>query len=139
MKLILTQPEIEMALTRHIFDTIALKDGQKIEIDFTATRGDAGLTATVDIPYMGVSQIDLDSKPAVAPAEEAEAAPAKRGRPKQKPNMFELAGDESNAVDTSANSIDALETANEIIGDQSNNEAMTEVPATETKASIFGN
>jgi hypothetical protein len=57
MKLILTQPEIEQILRDHITKTITLATGNNFAIDFVATRSDAGITATIDIPYMGVTAL----------------------------------------------------------------------------------
>lgn len=68
MKLTLTQVEIEEALKQYVFSTISIKDGTDIKIDFTAGRGEKGLTAEIDINYLGLQSIALD-RPAVAPAQ----------------------------------------------------------------------
>lgn len=69
MKIILTQQEIEAAITAHVLSTISVREGTDLKIDFTATRSTDGITATIDIPYMGVSSIDL---PMTSPVTEAQ-------------------------------------------------------------------
>lgn len=79
MKLILTQAEIEQILRDHILQTVTLVNGSDFTIDFVATRGDAGVTATVDIPYLGLASlpaITAEAEPTPAPA-----APVKRAAP----------------------------------------------------------
>ena len=61
MKLIITQPELEAIVRAHLNENFQLKNGAEIKIAFTATRGDDGITVTADIPYMGVTQLDLSS------------------------------------------------------------------------------
>lgn len=60
MKLIITEVEIAAIVRAHVLDTVQMKDGSDIKIDFSATRGTDGIVATIDIPYMGVGSIDLD-------------------------------------------------------------------------------
>ena len=57
MKLILTQNDLEEALRRYVGGMLTLAEGTKMEIDFTAGRGDKGMSAEVDINYLGVSRI----------------------------------------------------------------------------------
>ena len=71
MKLIITQPEIEAIVRAHVENTVQLREGADMKIDFTATRSDDGITATIDIPYLGVAGI-----PAIAAANEAKDASA---------------------------------------------------------------
>ena len=59
MKIILTQPGIEQILRAHVLNTITLKDGSQPSINFTATRSADGITAEIDIPYIGVNALDL--------------------------------------------------------------------------------
>jgi hypothetical protein len=61
MKIILTQPEIEAVLKKHVLNTVQLKDNQDIQIDFTSTRGSDGITASVEIPYIGLASLNLAS------------------------------------------------------------------------------
>lgn len=70
MKLTLTQIEIEEALKQYVFATISIKDGTDIKIDFTAGRGEKGLTAEIDINYLGVKSIDISPREAKAPEED---------------------------------------------------------------------
>lgn len=76
MKLILTQQEIEIAIKNHVLANVAISNGSSLTIDFSATRGADGLTATIDIPYMGVTQLNLDAVPATDPV--AKPTPSKR-------------------------------------------------------------
>lgn len=85
MKLIITQPEIEAIVRAHVENTVQLREGADMKIDFTATRSEDGITATIDIPYLGVAGIPeiaaaVDAKPAAtAPAPAPKAAAKPRG------------------------------------------------------------
>ena len=57
MKLILTQPEIEQILRKHVNETVTLATGSDYTIEFVATRSNDGIVATIDIPYMGVASL----------------------------------------------------------------------------------
>ena len=74
MKLILTQPEIEAILRKHINENVTLASGNDFAIDFVATRSGDGTTATIDIPYLGVTTIPGIAAEAAA-TKAAEAAP----------------------------------------------------------------
>lgn len=99
MKLILTQPEIEAILRAHVNATVQLTSGSDYNIEFTATRSDSGMTATIDIPYMGVASIpaivsanNSNSAPeAPTPVPDA-PAPRGPGRPKGSKNATNLLG-----------------------------------------------
>ena len=85
MKLIITQPEIEAIVRAHVENTVQLREGADMKIDFTATRSEDGITATIDIPYLGVAGIPeiaaaVDAKPAAAaPAPAVKTAAKPRG------------------------------------------------------------
>jgi hypothetical protein len=99
MKLILTQPEIEQILRTHVNNTVTLANGNDFKIDFVATRSDDGITATIDIPYLGVQSI-----PAIAAA--AETTPQKQVTPRKnaKANAAAvLGGGTTPATDSAAN------------------------------------
>lgn len=97
MKILLTQPEIEQILQAHVLNTITLKDGSTPTIKFTATRGDAGVTAEIDIPYSGMSGLDLGP---VAATAEVPDVPSKTGRGKNKAtNVFANAGKAATPAD----------------------------------------
>lgn len=49
MKITIVQREIEEAVRSYIHSQIAVKEGMEITMDFTATRGEDGLTAAIDI------------------------------------------------------------------------------------------
>lgn len=72
MKLILTQPEIEQIVRDHVLNTVQLRSGAELQIEFSATRGEAGITATIEIPYIGVSAI-----PEISRAAETSTGPGK--------------------------------------------------------------
>lgn len=57
MKLILTQPEIEQILRDHVKQNVKLACGDDYTIDFVATRSGDGVTATIEIPYLGVTSL----------------------------------------------------------------------------------
>ena len=57
MKLTLNQEEIEVALKQYVGNNVSFKAGSDIKIEFTAGRGEKGLTAEIDIPYLGVTSI----------------------------------------------------------------------------------
>ena len=59
MKLTLTENEIDEALTQYVFNTISLREGTEINISYTASRGERGLTAEIDINYLNVDSINL--------------------------------------------------------------------------------
>lgn len=79
MKLIITQPEIESIVRAHVENTVQLREGAEMKIDFTATRSDDGITATIDIPYLGLSGIPaIAQQQAAAATASTPAAPAKQ-------------------------------------------------------------
>ena len=81
MKLIITQPEIEAIVRAHVESTVQLREGAEMKIDFTATRSDDGITATIDIPYLGVAGIPAIAD-AVAAKDASAAAPANAPKPR---------------------------------------------------------
>lgn len=52
MKLMLSQQELEQAIRRYVTGMISLHPGADITIEFTAGRGEKGITAEVDINYL---------------------------------------------------------------------------------------
>ena len=103
MKLIITQPEIEAIVRAHVESTVQLREGAEMKIDFTATRSDDGITATIDIPYLGVAGIPAIADaiaakdasapaPANAPKPRAARAAAASGKPAQGTNAGSLLG-----------------------------------------------
>lgn len=75
MKLTLNQEEIEVALKQYVGNNVSFKAGSDISIEFTAGRGANGLTAEIDIPYLGVSSIPAAAaQPAVTKRAEKETA-----------------------------------------------------------------
>jgi len=49
MQIIIVQSEIELAIQNYIKSQINLREGQNISVDLTATRGEAGFKAVIDI------------------------------------------------------------------------------------------
>jgi hypothetical protein len=49
MQIIIVQSEIEQAIRNHINSLLNVKDGNRIEITLSATRGEDGFKATIDI------------------------------------------------------------------------------------------
>lgn len=92
MKITIIQPEIEEAMRNHVRSIIAVKEGHDIHMTFSATRGEDGLTAFIDI-VPSTSQVQAPAQvqaapaapapapaPAVEPTPEPAAAPAPRAR-----------------------------------------------------------
>lgn len=65
MQIIIIQSEIEQAIRNHILAQINIKDGMRIDIDLSATRGAEGFKATIDIVP--------DAQPAAVKAEAPKA------------------------------------------------------------------
>lgn len=70
MKIQLSQDEIAQAVRDYVSKGVTLSNGNQMSVDFSMGRGENGLSATIDVPYMGVSGIDFSqpvkSQPAVA-------------------------------------------------------------------------
>lgn len=81
MKLIITQLEIEAIVRAHVLNTVQLREGADVKIDFTVTRGEDGITATIDIPYMGVSGLPVVDAPVAPSTEVAKPTRARKETP----------------------------------------------------------
>ena len=57
MRIHLNQTEIEAAIHASLSTQITVENLSDITIDFTAGRGDNGLTATLEVPYLGVTSL----------------------------------------------------------------------------------
>ena len=68
MKIKIVQREIEEAVRDYIHKQIAVREGHEITMDFSATRGDDGLIADIDISPTGT--VASSPKSAAAPAEQ---------------------------------------------------------------------
>lgn len=103
MKLIITQPEIESIVRAHVENTVQLREGAEMKIDFTATRSDDGITATIDIPYLGlggipaIAQQQADAAAASAPAGPTKRAPRGRGTTSISPGVTKEDGETADA------------------------------------------
>lgn len=85
MKLILTQEDLLQAVRLYTAGLFTLNPDANMTIDFKAGRGENGMSAEVDINYLGVTRIAgiADAKPAATPAAtspgpEPAAAPVKK-------------------------------------------------------------
>lgn len=70
MKIIITEPELTQIVRNHVLSTVQLQNGANIQIDFSATRGADGVTASIDIPYVGVTGLNLSSQAEQTKAED---------------------------------------------------------------------
>lgn len=91
MEIKLVQSELEVAVRNHILSVIAVREGQEINVEFVATRGDEGVVAKVSIGQSSASEalrtiaaanppapkLAVPPTPAVAPKEPAKAAAPK--------------------------------------------------------------
>lgn len=86
MQIIIVQAEIEQAITAHILSQVQVREGMRIDIDLSATRGPEGFRATINIvpensPATGETERQAPEpvrEPAPEPVKEPEApAPAK--------------------------------------------------------------
>ena len=68
MQIIIVQSEIETAIRNHILSLIDVKEGARIDIDLSATRGADGFKATIDI--VSGDAVKPEPTKAAAPAEE---------------------------------------------------------------------
>ncbi len=76
MQIIIVQTEIETAIRNHILTQLSVREGMRIDIDLSATRGPEGFKATIDI-------VADDSQPAASQQEETlqQAEPAAQAQP----------------------------------------------------------
>lgn len=132
MKITLSQQEIEEVVRDYVTSMVQLRDGTDMTIDFTAGRGENGLTASIDINYLSVSGIPAIQEtpaPAKAPATKAAtkpapAAPAAPVAPAEPVAAEETATDAAPFAEAATTAAEAEE------------EAATEVPA--GTSSLFG-
>lgn len=73
MQIIIVQAEIEAAIRNYINNQLQVKDGHRIDIELSATRGADGFKATIDIvaanaPSLPKGSPEVDAAPAPAPA-----------------------------------------------------------------------
>lgn len=59
MKILLSQNEIEQAVREFVGKGVSLANGAEMTVEFSMGRGDNGLTAAIDVPYMGVSSLPV--------------------------------------------------------------------------------
>lgn len=72
MKITLTQQEIEQAVREFVSKGMTFNGNTEMVVDFTAGRGDNGLTATIDVPYLGLSSLP-NAAASAAPAQTIKA------------------------------------------------------------------
>ncbi len=79
MQIILTQMEIEQAITEYVHSQINIKDNMQIDIKLAATRGDGGFTANINIvPMENKEVVNTPKVPTKEPVEKTGLV----GRPK---------------------------------------------------------
>ena len=95
MRIQLRQIEIEEALQQYIVTQGINLTGKDVKIDFTSSRGEAGLTADVDItnaadnakPVQAIPRaVKTEAQVAEQPAAPAEEAPAQEEQPGDEPD-----------------------------------------------------
>lgn len=86
MQLILTQRDIEQALTNYVNDLVNIKEGNEITVELKATRGADGATALIDINPAGSAPavVEKTSAPAQARTVTAKAAEVVKDTPTAK-------------------------------------------------------
>jgi hypothetical protein len=96
MQIIIIQSEIEQAIRNHILAQINIKDGMRIDIDLSATRGAEGFKATIDIvadtqPVTGKAEVV--TKPTNVEVRKEDPAPkapeVSQGKEAQEPSLPE--------------------------------------------------
>lgn len=60
MRITLVQAEIDLAIVNYINSQVNVKDGMTITVDLSATRGENGFTATIDIVHANSPRITRD-------------------------------------------------------------------------------
>lgn len=82
MQIIIVQSEIEAAIRNYINSQLNVKDGMRIDIDLSATRGADGFKATIDIvpstapTTVTTTKVEEPEAPAAAPAPTPAPSPA---------------------------------------------------------------
>lgn len=117
MQITLTQPEIETAIINFVKSQMTIAEGQRIEIDLRATRGEEGYTALIDIVR---DEVSAPAAPVAQPVPVATRAA---------PTPEVDTADE--AVETSKSILDSIE-------EDSNNGA-DDVAPSRPASSLFGN
>lgn len=62
MKLQLSQEEVVEAIKRYVGGLFVLSEDADMSVEFTAGRGDKGMSAEIDIRYLGVKSINLGAE-----------------------------------------------------------------------------
>lgn len=137
MKIIIVQAEIEQAITQYILNQISINDDMDIKIELSATRGEAGFTATIDIEKAEpepepetVTPVKTRKPRTVAATTASTQAPT----PTPEPTQVQEAADEDPAFDPTE-----VSTAEEVdnAGNAPVEEPVNLAPATGGK-SLFG-
>lgn len=82
MQIIIVQAEIEAAIRNYINSQLNVKDGHRIDIELSATRGADGFKATIDIvaadaPSLPKEALEAGAAPAPVPTPTPTPSPAK--------------------------------------------------------------
>lgn len=87
MRITLIQAEIDLAIMNYINSQVNVKEGMTISVDLSATRGENGFTATIDIisakvPKLEPVKKDISESKPEAPSEVEKAVPPVKEEPK---------------------------------------------------------
>ena len=82
MIIILNQAQIEEALTNYVNSRLVVQEGMRLDIDLKATRGEAGMTATVEIkPIDAPAAVNIPVETVTAPIARVSAAKTTPAKP----------------------------------------------------------
>lgn len=84
MRIILTQTEIEEAISEKVLRQISINDNMNLKIDLSATRGQEGFTATIDVIEKPEAPLEISTK-----ITRARRAAAKTAEPEIEPETAE--------------------------------------------------
>lgn len=117
MKITIVQREIEDAIRAYIHSQITVNEGMEITMDFTATRGDDGLIAAIDISP--AKEPEPAPKATRAPrAASVVAAPAPRVVQEQPTHAEPVEAEEETQAEQSVSSAPVSEDESLVDGDQ---------------------
>ena len=143
MKIRITEPELSQIVRDHIAANVSFKDGVEPTVSFTATRGDDGIVAEIDLPYLGVSALPVGDTTAPAPTVEKEKAAPKPRQPRTKPDTNLFAGvqapaAEGEATDTTGSDDASVTEAGDNAGEaQDTNDEASPLPVADQPKSLF--
>jgi hypothetical protein len=132
MRITIIQSEIEEAIREKVLSQMSINDGMVLEIDLSATRGDDGFTAEINIIPEAATKTATKKTPAKKKAAPAPEKAKDKAEPVEEPDQAEEAPVEQEAAETPEVEAEASVQMDEA--------PAKEVPAEESKptGSIFG-